>query len=177
MSEPTRSPQGLKLAYFPFGLAIIPLGLVLLAAKVAATSCQISQSIYRDADGKGFELIFGRAIPGTASSDATATISHSQQTQVYYFDVGQSSGYGTISLADLSPQNGTLADNSPLNLFFFDQASQSVTPLFLEETTEAPEYAFVSGLGSYDYYARRGMITEDTPPLLGDMMWVYDRCQ
>ena len=76
-----------------------------------------------------------------------------------------------------APPNDTLADNSPLNLFFFDQASQSATPLFLEETTEAPEYAFVSGLGSYDYYARRGTITEETPPLLGDMMWVYDRCQ
>lgn len=40
----------------------------------AAQNCNLSRSVYRDANGKGFELIFGESVPGQASSRATAVI-------------------------------------------------------------------------------------------------------
>ena len=142
----------------------------------AATSetCPISNSIYRDANGQGFELVFGLP-PIDSAVQGTAVINHPQQAQLYQFRVLQSSGYGTVSLWDQDleqPEN-----DHGFWMAFFDHDLASATPLYLGEETAAPQYAVVAGLGSHDYYRRWGTITEDTPPLLGDVMWIRDRCQ
>lgn len=149
-----------------------------VAQPVLPAPCKISQSVYRDADGKGFELVFGEPIPGTASSKATATITHPKVGQLYKFDVGQSSGYGSISLG-LIDDDSTLEPRS-FGINFFDRNLVSATPLWLGEETQAPKYAFIARLGGHDYYRRKGDfytsgISTLVPPL-GDMIWVYNRC-
>ncbi len=142
---------------------------------VSAAPCKIAQSVYRDADGKGFELVFSAA--GNRTSHATATIAYPPQGQLYQFNVVQSSGYGSISLVNINSNGNRLETNNRLGISFFDQNLRAATPIFLGEETAAPEYAFISELGGYDYYQRRGSVTENMPPLLADVMWVHDRCQ
>ena len=166
----------LKGIFMIHSLIALLLGPLILTRTVLATPCPISQSIYRDANGEDFELIFGPAIPG-GTADATAMVSHLKQEELYRFEVSQSSGYGRISLIDVAPKLPTSEDFVWPTLFFFDETLGSDTPLFFEEASEASEYAFIANLGIYDHYSRRDTLTEDTPPLLGDVMWVYDRCQ
>ena len=158
-------------------IAVFTLAMVILTKSVSASTCQIAQSVYRDADGKGFELVFDAPLPDTGSSDATATIIHSKQGQLYTFNVTQSSGYGSISLISINATNNSWEDADSFRINFFAQNFKSATPLFLGEEIQAPEYAFIAELGSHDYYTRRGTITENTAPFLGDVMWIHDRCQ
>lgn len=118
-------------------IAVVALGILMLATSVAKplspAPCKISQSVYRDPDGKGFELVFGESIPETATSKATATITHSQVGQLYKFDVSQSNGYGSIYLT-LSDYDGALEPRD-FGINFFDQNLVSATSLgFGEET-------------------------------------------
>ncbi len=113
----------------------------------ASKSCPIAQSIYRDGDGKGFQLVFRPPLPGS-TAHATAAIAHPQQGQLYQFQVTQSSGYGSIWLSDMDASNSKRSKS--LWMAFFDRNLKSATPTFLGEETEAPEYAVISELGSYD---------------------------
>jgi hypothetical protein len=160
----------MKIATFTLGILM----LVTLGLSVSAAPCKIAQSVYRDADGKGFELVFSA---GNRTSQATATITYPPQGQLYQFNVVQSSGYGSIFLVNINDTRNRLETNSRLGINFFDQNLRAATPIFSGEETIAPEYAFISELGGYDYYQRRGSIQENTPPLLADLMWVHDRCQ
>lgn len=162
---------------------VVTLGMLILTISVAEAvspaPCKIAQSVYRDADGKGFELVFGEPIPETASSKATATITHPKVGQLYNFNVTQSSGYGSISLILLN-DDGAL-DSHDFRINFFDQNLVSATPLWFGEETQAPKYAFITALGGHDYYRRKGdfytsRISLLVPPL-GDVLWVYNRCQ
>lgn len=164
-------------------IVVLTLGMLILATSVTEpvlpAPCKISQSVYRDADGKGFELVFGEPIPETASSKATATIIHPKGGQLYNFNVSQSSGYGSISLI-LIDDNGA-PEPRDFRINFFDQNLVSATPLWFGEETQAPKYVFIAELGGHDYYRRRGdfstsRISSLVPPL-GDMMWVHNRCQ
>lgn len=40
------------------------MGVLLLSESVLAAPCKISESVYREADGQGFELVFGAAPTG-----------------------------------------------------------------------------------------------------------------
>jgi hypothetical protein len=151
-------------------VAVFTLGILMLATSVSATPCQIARSVYRDADRKGFELVFDAPIMTTGTS-AIATINHVRQGRLYSFNVTQASGYGSIFLWN------DLERGDSLRLNFFGQNLTSATPIVLGEELKPPDYAFIAGLGSYDYYRRRSYVTENSPPLLGDVMWIYDRCQ
>jgi len=144
-----------------------------VAELASAAPCPIAQSVYRDAEGKGFELVFGEPLPNSVTS-ATATITYPQAGEVYSFTVGQSQGYGTIYM-------GLIEDEPFFTVNFFDQNLISANPLWLGEETQAPKYIFMTGLGSYDYYFRRHEIysyeLSPVAPLLGEIMWVYHRCQ
>ncbi|OLP17017.1 hypothetical protein BST81_18755 [Leptolyngbya sp. 'hensonii'] len=144
-------------------------------AKAAQTQgCPIAKSVYRDGDGKGFQLVFGPPPPNTPYH-ATAVINHPQQRQLYRFLVTQSSGYGSIRLLDQVNKNAKQGKSWWIT--FFDQNLKSATPLFLGQETESPKYAVIAELGSYDYYQRRGRITQNTPPFLQDVLWIFDHCQ
>lgn len=159
------------------------LGMLLLAIVVAepisAVPCKISQSVYRDADGKGFELVFREPTPETPTSKATATITHSQVGQLYNFKVTQSVGYGTIHLILIDYEGALEPRSFPIN--FFDRNLISATPLWFGEETQTPKYAFIADLGASDYYrSQDSFYTSERSslvPPLGDMMWVYERCQ
>ena len=154
-------------------LAAIALSRPAIAESAPPNACPIAQSIYRDGDGKGFQLVFGPPPPGKPYL-ATAAIDHPQQKPLYRFLVTQSSGYGSIWLIDR-------AEDSPnrhsFGIAFFDRQLKSATPLFFGEETESPHYAAIAALGSHDHYQRRGSITPETPPLLADVIWIFHRCQ
>jgi hypothetical protein len=164
-------------------IVLVTLGMLMLATLVAEpvlpAPCKISQSVYRDADGKGFELVFDEPIREKASSKATATITHSQVGELYKFDVNQSSGYGSIYLI-LLDYDGALEPRD-FSINFFAQNLLSATPLWFGEETQAPKYAFIAGLGGHDYYRRKDDLytsgVSSLVPPLGDMMWIYNRCK
>jgi hypothetical protein len=169
--------NSLKTKLIAFTLGILTSSIELLPTAGLAAPCKINQSIYRDADGKGFELVFGAPIPGTGSSHATATIRHPKQGNLYNFNVTQASGYGSISLLAITSTEKSLKYSDRLGINFFDPGFRSATPLVLGQEAQAPEYAFIYGIGSYDYYKRRGSVSEKTAPFLGDVMWIHNRCQ
>ena len=151
--------------------AAIALSLPSMAKAGQSNACPIAKSIYRDAEGKGFQLVFGPPPEGSIYQ-ATATIEHPQQAKLYQFLVTQSSGYGSIWLVDRDPDSANR--KSSFSITFFDQDLKSANPLVFWQATESPQYAAIAGLGSIDYSQRRGT---DGPPLLGDMMWIFQRCQ
>lgn len=148
------------------------MGMLFLCESVFAAPCKISQSVYRDTDGKGFELVFGAPPPGSPFL-ASVTLHHTQQKLLYRFNLTQANGYGSISLLwRQSPdQKG---QSFPLN--FFSQDFKAATPVIFGREEQAPTYAFITGLGRFDYYQRRGQISGHTPPQMVDMMWVHSRC-
>jgi hypothetical protein len=158
-------------------IAILTAILLILPTQALAASCKISQSIYRDSVGKGFELMFGTAIPGKGGSYATATINHPKQNQIYNFSVTQSNGYGSISFVSIIPTSKGIEYGDGFHINFFDQNLESANPGVIGREVEAPKYVFISDLGSHDYYKRRSNVLEDTPPFLGDIMWIYERCR
>jgi hypothetical protein len=151
--------------------------MLLLPTQALAASCKIAQSVYRDSGGKGFELVFGTSIPGKGGAYATATINHPKQNQIYNFSVTQSNGYGVISFVSIIPTRMGIEYGDGFRANFFDQNLGSANPGVIGREVEAPKYVFISDLGSHDFYKRRSAVSEDTPPFLGDVMWIYERCQ
>ncbi len=134
----------------------------------AQGACSIQKSVYRDANNRGFELVFKEAIPAVGSLRATATINHSQQNNLYRFDVVQGSGYGSFFV---------MAQSKEFVMNFFNANLGTADISSVGSDVEAPKAAFISGLGSHDYYNRKNEVSENTAPLLGDTMWIYERCQ
>jgi hypothetical protein len=157
--------------FVPLTLSMIVLSMLTTAEVALTKGCSITKSIYRDRNGNGFELVFGQPPPNTPYA-ATATINHSQSGQIYRFTVSQSSGYGSVWLSDRSSPNS--ARTNQFWIAFFDRNLISATPLWLGDEKEAPKYAVIAEIGSYDYYRRRGT---ENPPLIGDVIWLFDRCQ
>jgi hypothetical protein len=156
---------------------IIPI-IWIAAAQTSVASCKISQSVYRDLDGKGFELVFGPRLPGLPGvSQATAIIQHTRQTEVHAFSLTQANGYGSISLSALKSTTNGLEYGQRFTINFFDQNLRSASPGVFGREIHAPKYAFISDLGSYDYYTRREMVAKGAPPFLKDTAWVYARCR
>lgn len=148
------------------------MGVLLLSESVLAAPCKISESVYREADGQGFELVFGAAPTGSPLL-ATVTLQHPKQVPLYRFDLTQANGYGSISLMWRQQPK---SERHSFRLNFFSQAFQSATPGVFGREPQAPKYAFITDLASFDYYRRRGAISNSTAPYLKDVLWVHDRC-
>ncbi|PZO43285.1 MAG: hypothetical protein DCF19_04865 [Pseudanabaena frigida] len=155
-------------------LSMAALSMLSATELAASDSCPIAKSIYRDGDGKGFQLIFSPPSSGGVFL-ATATIDHNKQGQLYRFQVTQSNGYGSVWLLDRETKYSKR--DRGLWIAFFDQNLKSATPLFLEKETESPKYAVIAELGSYDYYKRRDRVMGNSSMLLSDTIWIFDRCQ
>lgn len=154
-------------------LIALTLSFITAATPALAKTCTLSQSVYRDANGKGFELVFGKPVSGSSFFHASAVIKRAQQSELYRFGVGQSNGYGSIFLSDLKQKQGGQDKSFIINFFNSDFTSASRS---IGREAPAPKYAFINELGSYDYYSRRASLSERNPPL-GDTMWVFNRCQ
>lgn len=134
----------------------------------AQGTCSIQKSVYRDANNRGFELVFNEAIPVVGSRTATATINHHRQNNLYRFDVVKAMGYGSFFATNQY-------DEFVMNFFNANLGTADI--FYIDSDVEAPKAVFISRLGSYDYYNRKSEISGNTAPLLGDTMWIYERCQ
>jgi hypothetical protein len=148
--------------------AVILVGLTTQATPTVAQECNLYQSVYSDVDNKGFELVFSKGRTNSASIYATAIIEHPTLGTIWSFDVTQSQGYGTTFLLNnkINPRKDSYAIN------FFNQRLESDRTFSWRRRNTAPVYAFISGLGSDDYYRRRS-----SNLFLLDTMWVHKRCQ
>ncbi len=136
------------------------------APAIAATpaTCPLEDSVYQDANGRGFVLSFdGPNADLSLIAPLTAAI-HYQATPLYHFPITLSNGYVSYYW---------LVENDALRMDFFNA---DLTAFDALTTTTAPAIAFISGLGSYDYYTRRGDQTETSPPLILDTLWIFDHC-
>ncbi|MBW4525112.1 MAG: hypothetical protein KME18_07935 [Phormidium tanganyikae FI6-MK23] len=149
---------------------VISIGFTLPAA---AQSCKLTQSIYRDVNGKGFELIFGQPPKNRAVYGASAVIKQAKQGVIYRFNLTQANGYGSISLIDPKRNNDNPSGFFVINFFNSDLTS---APFMPGRETSVPKYAFINGIGAAHYYDYRRDFSNNIPMLL-DAMWVFDRCQ
>lgn len=136
--------------------------LTLLASTIlslAHAACDLDHSVFRDAATRGFTLEFSPSRGDGATVVARAQVRHKTRGVIFKFEVGQSNGYGTFFLAR------TDADKAPAHDVYFFDANMVETPV------NTAAWAFVSGLGSADWYDTR------KDPQLGDTMWKFDRCK
>lgn len=142
--------------------------LILSAQKSNAfNECGIQDSIYRDVDGKGFELIFEAIEPPMGSLASSISIEYSGEA-IYQFDMSQGTGYGSFFASQ---------GESSLLVNFFDSHLTSNNPSFIGPEIKASKFMFISGLGSFDYYQRTDFSPNFYPPLIGDTVWIFDRCR
>ena len=135
------------------------------AQSIALTErkCSIENSVYQAIGNPDFELIFSPRLPNKGM-DAVVTLKHTKRGRIQTFHMVTSNGYGSSSLID--PQR----EGTRLNIVVFDRNLKRDS-IFRNKV--APEYAFVSGLGSHDYYLNNARSLE---LLLGEQMWKFDRC-
>ncbi len=165
------------LAIPALALLVSGLTVALPGETVTATTktCRIDQSIYRDADGNGYELIFGP--PPPSIYQGIAVIKHPQHGEIYRFLINRTSGYGTIWLVDKGKYNWT---TDSLSITFFDHQLKSMPLVFFGDASPTPQYVTITNLGKLDHYRPRNNLVKQpnlkrTP--IGDVMWIFDRCQ
>ncbi|WP_338463081.1 hypothetical protein VZH09_13880 (plasmid) [Synechococcus elongatus IITB7] len=133
-------------------------------ARPPEQSCQLSRSIYRDVNGKGFELSFKGGRFESVSQWAIATLRHRQKGVKTAFDVSSMQGAGGIIL---TPRGNKYRESkNDLNLYVFNANLTSSVE------RGAPTYIFISGLGSFDWYWNR----DQGEPYVWDTLWKFNRC-
>ena len=139
----------------------------LTAGAAFAAECPVNRSVYRDVEGRGFQLEFAPNTSNSATVHATATIAHPVRGTIFQFDITQSQGYGSTRLTNRnSPEKS-------YELYFFDAGLRHSSVLLGRGS--APSYAFVAGLGSTDYYMNQNSRSREIP--LADVMWQFDHCK
>lgn len=149
-----------------FGL-VSCLSVWILPAIAQEPTCDLTRSVYQDADGQGFQLEFAPDLSGSAVTLATATLTHPDRGTIFEFSVAQSQGYGAIGLVN---------SNNPEavhGIYFFGSDLRRSSVLI--GRGNAPTYAFVEGLGSTDYYSNQNSGSRDI--ILGDVMWQLAYCK
>lgn len=126
---------------------------------LAHAACDLDHSVFRDAATRGFTLEFSPSRGDGATVVARAQVRHKTRGVIFKFEVGHSNGYGTFFLTRAD------TDKAPAHDVYFFDANMVETPV------NTAAWAFVSGLGSADWYDTR------KDPQLGDTMWKFDRCK
>ncbi|MBD1848476.1 hypothetical protein [Leptolyngbya sp. FACHB-711] len=138
-------------------------------AQPSSATCDLTSSIYRDVGNGGFELEFSSADRSLSGGNvASATLKYPNGSILYTFSLTQAQGYGTVSLIQAGGR-----DSFTVNFFNADLTPASWASWRRSAT---PTYLFISGLGTAQYYRERNQVGE-TVPLLGDVMWKFDRCK
>jgi hypothetical protein len=98
------------------------------------------------------------------------TIPHRDRGSLGTYHIGRSQGYGSYYMQDLAKsfEDDTDADLKPV---FFNANLQKANSA---ETSNAPKYVVISGLGSRDWYTDRSG-NRDNP--LGEVMWRFSSCR
>jgi hypothetical protein len=139
--------------------------MLLLMANRGYAACIITNSVYRDVNGRGFELTFKPSSPSSSTTSVIATLSHAKRGKIFEFDMIQSQYYGSVSLINHKNNNTHLIN------FFNSNLTQS--SIFRAESS--PMYLFISGLGSTDYY--NNQMSGSRAIILGDVMWKFQSCR
>ena len=135
------------------------------AATPTGKTCSIQSSFYRAIGNPDFQLVFAPPPPNKIMG-AVVSLTHTKRGQIQAFHLTTANGYGSSSLLD--PKGA----RESLNIVFFDRDLKR-DGIFRNQ--HAPEYVFIAGLGSSDYYyySSNG---DNRKFLLGDVMWRFDRC-
>jgi len=137
--------------------------LVPWATTLAWAVCPLDQSVYRDAAQRGFTLEFSPSTSGLATDIATAQLRQTRRGAIFSFEVGHSSGYGTVYMVRTDAP-GTREHN----IHFFDRRMAVAAP-------DNAAWIFVSNLGPADWYDNQRQAQRE--PFLGDVMWRFLRCK
>jgi uncharacterized protein YukJ len=127
--------------------------------------CEITNRIYKDVDGKGFELRFSEPSSDSAVSFANVTLWHPERNNIGVFEAGASQGLANIYFSLINKKE----DNINIAAYFFNSNFQQ------SQQIDNSHYLFVSGLGSWDWYFNQMSGGRDI--FLGNPMWKFDRCQ
>jgi hypothetical protein len=140
-----------------------------LLSETAWADCKLTDRIYRDVGDRGFELEFlpTPADPPSSMNFARAVIRHPEGGTLYNFYLAESQGYPSVGLVSET------SENTGFRINFFDADLTSTS----WRDREAPSYAFIADLGSHEYYHGRRRRSETETPILGDVMWKFDRCK
>ncbi|HPW30925.1 MAG TPA: hypothetical protein PLL01_16185 [Rhodoferax sp.] len=130
-----------------------------LASLHAQATCELDQSVFRDAANRGFSLEFLPATGEDATVVALAELRHKTRGVIFKFEVGHSNGYGTFFL---SRREGSQSQSH--DLYFFDARLH-------EAPVNTANWVFVAGLGAADWYDTRNA------PQLGNTMWKFELCR
>lgn len=138
-------------------------------AQPSSATCDLTSSIYRDLGNGGFELEFTSANQSSSGGNfASATLKYPNGSILYTLSMTQAQGYGTVSLMQVGGR-----DSFTVNFFNADLTPASWVSWRRSAT---PTHLFISGLGAAQYYRERNQVGR-TVPLLGDVMWKFDRCK
>jgi hypothetical protein len=163
----TRSRLGLAIALT--GISLTSLTPSAQASK-PKTQCPIGRATYSAIGKPAFELQFSPiAKPKIASEFVALTIQHRDRGTVATYHLGGSLGYGSYYLRDA---NTSIEDDSNASLkpVFFDANFQQAR----DPAPSAPQYLFISGLGSDDWYSDRPG-NRETP--IAEVMWQRSGCR
>lgn len=152
-----RSPFHLTISIGMIALS----SLALISRRAVAQDCDLTQSVFQDRPGQGFELEFYPGSSDTLPSSAMVILSHPSRGVIFTFDLVESQGYPLANLVDRDRP-----DVAQVITFFDSDLIQSSPPGF---------YAFVEGLGYTDWSLNQetgGRVT-----VLGDVIWEFDRCK
>jgi hypothetical protein len=133
------------------------------------STCPIAQATYTAIGNPALSLQFRSLIkPAIASEIVSFTLKHKTRGEIVTYNLGGSNGYASLYLRDAAT---SIEDDrgSDLKPVFFD-ANWKHAGLPLKT---APQYFFVSGLGSNDWYTERSG-NRDQP--VGEVMWQFSGC-
>jgi hypothetical protein len=144
--------------------SLITMSFVLLS-KPAWADCALTDRVYRDVANRGFELEFYPPVERPTSLNfATVRIRHTAGETLYEFYMTQSQGYGTVSL---------IGDDKGFRINFFNADLTTAS----WGDADGAEYVFIAELGAHEYSHRGRQRAENETPILGEVMWKFDRCK
>jgi hypothetical protein len=169
---------GRQVGQFSAGFFVIALCSTVTIAQAAAPiptkfvpqpTCPIAQATYTAIGNPALSLQFRPLIkPAIASEIVSFTLKHKTRGEIVTYNLGSSNGYASLYLRDAatSIEDDRGSDLKPV--FFNANWQHSGLPL-----KTAPQYFFVSGLGSNDWYTER-LGNRDQP--VGEVMWQFSGC-
>jgi hypothetical protein len=156
--------------------SLLPLAIVLTSLAPSAqaskpkTQCPLDRATYSAIGKPAFEMQFSPiAKPKIASEFVALTFQHRDRGTIATYHLGSSLGYGSYYLRDA---NTSIEDDSNASLkpVFFDANFQQAR----DSATSAPQYLFISGLGSDDWYSDRPGNREKP---VSEVMWQRSGCR
>jgi hypothetical protein len=156
----------------PLAIALISLSPSAQASKppLQKATCPLNRATYSAIGKPAFELQFSPiAKPKIASEFVALTIQHRDRGTIATYHLGSSLGYGSYYLRDA---NTSIEDdrNASLKPVFFDANFQQAK----DPAPSAPQYLFISGLGSDDWYSNLPG-SRETP--IAEVLWQRSGCR